>query len=218
MALPAWTAASVQVPALTSVKAVPLTVHTAGVTAWKLTAKPELAVALKAAGVVPSVWLPGEMKEMVCVPRATAKVLDTAVAGRKLGLPAWLALTVQLPTLTSVSVLPLTVQTAGVVDAKVTARPELAVALKAGGAMPKVWPAGAAKVMLCATGAGSLPPPPPQALRTATAAQANAGRRNAGVRRCMVKVSGRRWWSGSSLAGDASWWSVKGLQPNVQAR
>lgn len=81
----------------------------------------------------------------------------------------------QVPTPTSVKVVPLTVQTAGVVDAKVTARPELAVALKAAGAKPKVCPAGAAKVMLWAAGcgAGSLPPPPPQALSAATASNTN---------------------------------------------
>ena len=191
MALPTWLAARVQVPALTRLRALPLTLQTAGVTAWKATAKPELAVALSAAGVVPSVWLPGEMKEMVWVPRATAKVLDTAVAGWKLLLPAWLAEMVQLPTPSKVKLVPLTLQTAGVVDASVTARPELAVALKAVGVTPKVCPAGAAKVMLCAAGcgAGSLPPPPPQALSAAAASNINpdkTGRRTGGVKQSMV--------------------------------
>lgn len=129
---------------------------------------------------MPKVWLPGLMKEIVCAPMVTAKVLLTAVAAKKLALPDWLALTVQLPTLTKVSVVPLTVQTAGVVDANVIARPELAVALKAAGVTPNTWAAGAAKVMLCAAGcgAGSLPPPPPQALKMANAAQASAGRKN----------------------------------------
>lgn len=79
---------------------------------------------------------------------ATAKVLDTVVAAWKLALPAWLALTVQLPTPTNVRVVPLTVQTPGVVEVNVTAKPELALALKAAGATPKVCPAGAANVML----------------------------------------------------------------------
>lgn len=52
-------------------------------------------------------------------------------------LPAWLAVMVQLPALTSVNVVPLTVQTEAVVDAKVTARPELDEATSAGVAVPK---------------------------------------------------------------------------------
>ena len=46
-----------------------------------------------------------------------------------MALPGWSALIVQVPVVTSVTVEPLTVQTAGVVELKVTARPEEAVAL-----------------------------------------------------------------------------------------
>ena len=56
----------------------------------------------------------------------------------------------QVPTATSVSVVPLTVQVLGVVDAKLTAKPELAVAASAGGAVPRVWLPGDVKVMVCA--------------------------------------------------------------------
>ncbi|MDP3820015.1 MAG: hypothetical protein Q8R33_00935 [Burkholderiales bacterium] len=66
-------------------------------------------------------------------------------------LPDWLAATVQLPTATSVSVLPLTVQTLGVVDANDTARPDEAVAASAGGAVPRVWLPGDVKLMVCAS-------------------------------------------------------------------
>lgn len=86
--LPAWLAAIEQLPALTSVKVVPLTVHTLAVLEVSVTGRPDVAVATKAPGAVPKAWLPGEMKEMVWAPMATAKVLDTVVAAWKLALPA----------------------------------------------------------------------------------------------------------------------------------
>ena len=73
-------------------------------------------------------------------------------------LPAWLASTVQAPGATKVSVVPLTVQTLAVVEAKETGKPELAVAESAGGALPTVGLLGAANVtvMVCANkGAGA---------------------------------------------------------------
>ena len=73
-----------------------------------------------------------------------------------MALPAWLALMVQVPAATSVSVLPLTVQTLGVVEAKLTGRFELAVATNAGGAVPKVWLPGEVKLMVCAV-SGAAP-------------------------------------------------------------
>ena len=81
---------------------------------------------------------------------ATANVRETLAAGAKTELPGWLASMVQLPTATSVSVVPLTVQMLVVVYAKLTARPELAVAASAGGAVPSVWLPGEVKVMVCA--------------------------------------------------------------------
>lgn len=115
--LPAWLAVTAQVPALTSVTVVPLTVQTLGVVDAKETASAELAVALKAGGTTPQVALAGLAKVMVCAvsgAAATVKVWLTAAAAATLALPAWLAASVQVPALTKVKVLPLTVQTAGV--------------------------------------------------------------------------------------------------------
>jgi hypothetical protein len=53
------------------------------------------------------------------------------------------------PAATSVSVVPLTVQTPVVVDANETDSPELDVANKAGVAVPIVWLPGPANVMVC---------------------------------------------------------------------
>jgi len=66
------------------------------------------------------------------------KFLVTVVAAAKLALPAWLAETVQVPADTSVKVVPLTVHTPAVVLAKDTAKLEEAVAVRAGGATPRV--------------------------------------------------------------------------------
>jgi hypothetical protein len=55
---------------------------------------------------------------------------------------------VQPPIATSVTVVPDTVQTEGVVDAKLTGKPEEAVALSVTGPLPKAWFESAAKVMV----------------------------------------------------------------------
>ena len=68
MLLPGCVAVSVQVPASTRVSVVPPTVHTEGVLEANCTARPELAVADKAAGVTPIVCVPGLLKLIVCVP------------------------------------------------------------------------------------------------------------------------------------------------------
>ena len=75
------------------------------------------------------------------------------VAAATLALPAWLAVTEHAPAPSSVRLVPLTVQTPGVVDARVTVRPEDDVATSAIGAEPKVWFPGEAKVMVCGVGA-----------------------------------------------------------------
>ena len=90
---------------------------------------------------------------IVCAVGATLKELDTVVAAAKVPLPAWLALTLQVPTETSVSVVPLTLQTLAVVEANDTGRPDVALAASAGGAVPRVWLPGELKVMVCAPGA-----------------------------------------------------------------
>ena len=60
----------------------------------------------------------------------TLNVLITGVAATKLPLPGWVAVIEQTPTETSVAEPPDTVHTAGVVLAKATVRPEVAVATK----------------------------------------------------------------------------------------
>ena len=76
------------------------------------------------------------------------KTRDTAAAAATVLLPAWLASTMQVPAATKVSALPLTVQVLGVVEAKLTAKPELAVATSGAGAVPSVWFPGDVKVMV----------------------------------------------------------------------
>ena len=78
--MPAWFAVSVQVPALTSVRVVPLTVQTTGVADANVTWSPDDDVAMSTAGAVPSAWLPGDRKVIVCAPAATLKLTLTGVA------------------------------------------------------------------------------------------------------------------------------------------
>jgi hypothetical protein len=155
LALPAWLAATVQVPTATKLSVLPLTVHTPKVVDAKDTGKPELAVATSGAGGVPSVWPPGDVKVMVCEPGATVKDRETGVAGARVASPAWLAVIEQVPAPTSVAAVPLTVHTPSVVDANDTGRPDEAVAVSATGPAPKVWFAGVAKVMVCGVRATS---------------------------------------------------------------
>lgn len=62
-------------------------------------------------------------------------------------LPDWDAVMLQVPAATRLSVLPLTVQIKGVVEANCTVRPELTLADSAAGVVPRVWLPGDAKVM-----------------------------------------------------------------------
>lgn len=122
-----------QLPTLSSVRVVPVTAHTLGVLEASTTDRPDVELATRAAGVLARTWLPGEMKVMVCAAATTVKVLETTAAASKLALPAWLALMLQLPTVTSVRAAPLTVQTAGVLEANVTVKPDVALATKGTG-------------------------------------------------------------------------------------
>ena len=70
---------------------------------------------------------------MTFVLAVTLNVLITGVAAAKLPLPGWVAVIEQTPTETNVAEAPDTVQTAGVVLAKATVKPEVAVATKATG-------------------------------------------------------------------------------------
>jgi hypothetical protein len=76
------------------------------------------------------------------------KLRVTALAAAKSALPAWVASIEQVPTETNVTVLPETVQTVEVVDAKLTASPELAVALTVNGDAPNVWVGMTSKEMV----------------------------------------------------------------------
>ncbi len=78
----------------------------------------------------------------------TPKLRVTAVAAAKKLLPAWVASIEQVPCATNVTVLPETVQTVVVVDAKLTASPEVAVALTVNGAAPKVCAGSVAMVIV----------------------------------------------------------------------
>ena len=82
---------------------------------------------------------------------STAKLWLTAVAASQVLLsPAWVALMLQLPTLTNVKAPALVmVHTAVVLELKLTVRLELAVALSVGD-VPKFWLLGWVKVMVCA--------------------------------------------------------------------
>ena len=78
MLLPGCDAVTVQVPGANRVRVLPLTVHTGAVLDANWTVNPEVAVAESAAG-VPTVWLPGEAKVMLCV-CTTAKLWVTVGA------------------------------------------------------------------------------------------------------------------------------------------
>jgi len=148
LVLPTCVARLVQVPAATSVTVEPDTVHTAGVVEPKLTVRPEDAVALTANGAVPNGWFESVPKAMVWLPFVTWKLWFTAVASAQLVLPPCVAWMVQMPAATSVTVEPDTVQTAGVVEPKLTVKPEDAVALTAKGAVPNGWFESVPKAMV----------------------------------------------------------------------
>ena len=151
-ALPGWLAVMLQVPTASRVRLLPLTLHTAGVVDARLTARPALELATRAGGALPRVWLPGAAKLKVCVAASTANDRLSDSAAAKTALPAWLAVTVQVPAASRLKLLPLTLHTAGVAETSVTARPELAVATSAAGVLPRVWGAGASKRRVCAAG------------------------------------------------------------------
>ena len=151
-ALPAWLANSVQLPAASKPSVLPLTLQVAGVRDANATTKPDVLVATNGAGAVPSVWLPGDAKLMVCASSAAAATVNEFEAGRAgayTALPAWLALTVQVPAASSVNTVPLTLHTLWVVDSNNTGKPEVAVASSGAGALPSVWLPGDAKLMDC---------------------------------------------------------------------
>lgn len=146
-ALPACAALIVHVPTAASVAVVPDTVHTAGVVDPKVTASPEDAVALTVNGALPNARLESAPKVMVWPPCVMRKLWFTGVAAAQLALPPCIAWIVHMPTAASATVPFDTVHKPGVVDPKVTARPEDAVALTANGALPNGRFESAPKVM-----------------------------------------------------------------------
>ena len=91
--------------------------------------KATVACALPAVA-LPIVGAPG-------TPPVMPKLCVTCAAGRNVALPPWLALIVQVPVVTMVTLLPETVHTLNVVELNVTVSPELAVAVNGTVAGPK---------------------------------------------------------------------------------
>jgi hypothetical protein len=91
LALPNCVAWMVHVPAPTSVTVTPDTVHTGEVIEAKLTANPELALALTANGAAPNTWLDKAPKLIVWLPGVTVKPWLTGVAAAQLVFPACVA-------------------------------------------------------------------------------------------------------------------------------
>ncbi len=139
-----------QVPEATNVAVVPDTVQTAVLLEAKLTASPEVAVAFKLSG-VPTCCALIVPKVMVCALGAafTVKLCVTGVAAEYVVLPACEAVMLQVPGATNVTALPDTVQTPVVVEAKLTVKPEVAVAESVSG-VPTVCAAIAPNVIVCA--------------------------------------------------------------------
>jgi hypothetical protein len=73
--------------------------------------------------------VPAVLTVRVAVEEVTCSDWVTSKAALKEALPPWLAMMVQVPALTPLTVVPLTVQMVGVEELKLTARPEVAVAL-----------------------------------------------------------------------------------------
>jgi hypothetical protein len=119
-----------QLPTLRNVTVLPLTVHTTGVTSENVTGKPAGTVALAVKVPVPSGAALGAVKVIVWTARTVNERLSTPAA-LKFVSPACEAFTVHVPPPTrsrSAPVGPNVVHTLGVVDAKLTVRPDVDVA------------------------------------------------------------------------------------------
>ena len=112
------------------------TVQTEAVVEANLTASVEVEVALIVTGDALRARLPSGPKLIVWAALATLKLCVTFGAAPKPAFPGWLAVMEQVPAPTMVTVEPDTVQTAEVVDAKLTGRLEDAVAVSVIGAAP----------------------------------------------------------------------------------
>ena len=136
----------VQVPGLVRDAVVPETVHIPVVSEAKLTVNPELAVATRFS-CVPCAWLAMGLKVMVWV-CSTVKLWFTGWAGAYVLFPPCVAWMVQVPGLVREAVVPDTVHTPVVSEAKLTVKLELAVADRLSW-VPCVWLAMGLKVMVC---------------------------------------------------------------------
>ena len=125
-----------QEPAAAIAIILPATVQTDVVVEAKLTASPELAVAPIINGDTPYVTPLSAPKVTDCDAGLTVKLCATGVAAPWVASPAWLAVIEHEPPATIVTVLPVTVQTDVVLETKLTARPELAVAAMVNGDTP----------------------------------------------------------------------------------
>jgi hypothetical protein len=138
-----------QVPEFRTITRVPAVLQTGVVIEVKLTGRPELALAVIWKGGSLKNWLGIELKVIVCEPLFTMKLRVTGIAAEKFVFPVWLAVIEQVPGATSVTVAPETVHTLRVGEAKLTERPEPAVALTANGAIPNKTLLRGAKVIVC---------------------------------------------------------------------
>ena len=96
-----------------------------------------------------SVVFAGAGKVITLVFAVTLNVLVTAVAAAKLALPGCEAVTEQTPADTSVTLAPDTVQIPAELLVKLTARPEVAVAVKLTGPALRAASAGCVKLIVC---------------------------------------------------------------------
>lgn len=81
-------------------------------------------------------FAPNRVEPFATADGETVTLRVTVVAAKKLALPTWFAVIVQVPADTNVSVVPLTVQIEPVVEASVTVNPEEEEADKVGVATP----------------------------------------------------------------------------------
>ncbi len=145
--MPACEAVSIHVPAAIGVAVLPATVQMPVVEEAKLTVSPELAVALRLSG-APTVCAAMALNVIVWPCAFTTKLCATAGAAAYVAFPGCEAVIVQVPSATNVALVPDTVHTLAVDEAKLTAKAELVVALKVNG-VPTVCAAIAANVIVC---------------------------------------------------------------------
>jgi len=145
---PGWVAVMAQVPMANRFTVFPETAQMDGVVEARLTGRPDEAVALTAMDVTPETWLGTAAKVMVCWAMVTAKVCADAGAAAYALFPAWVAVMPQVPMARRVTRFPETEQIVEVVEAKLTGRPDEAVALKLSGPALNGTEGRAAKVMV----------------------------------------------------------------------